>query len=176
MAEIAARAHAAGALVAVDGVHLTAHAPVDVAALGADFVTCSPYKFLGPHCGVLAAAPALLETLAPDKLLPSTDAVPERFEQGTLPYELLAGTTAAVDFLAGLDPEATGSRRERVLGLDGRRRGVRGRPARRAGGRARRPSRGHPVVAGGAPHADAAAHLRRAATPPTPTGSWPSAA
>ena len=53
------------ALLAVDGVHLTAHAPVDVAALGADFFTCSPYKFLGPHCGVLAAAPALLETLCP---------------------------------------------------------------------------------------------------------------
>ena len=94
--------HDAGALLAVDGVHLTAHAPVDVAALGADFFACSPYKFLGPHCGVLAAAPALLETLHPAKLLPSTDEVPERFELGTLPYELLAGTTAAVDFLAGL--------------------------------------------------------------------------
>ena len=70
-------------------------------ALGADFFVCSPYKFLGPHCGVLAAAPTLLEQLHPDKLLPSTDAVPERFELGTLPYELLAGTTAAVDFLAG---------------------------------------------------------------------------
>ena len=115
VAEIAARAHAAGALLAVDGVHLTAHAPIDVAALGADFFTCSPYKFLGPHCGVLAADPALLATLAPDKLLPSTDEVPERFELGTLPYELMAGTTAAVEFLAGLDPTATGSRRERVL-------------------------------------------------------------
>ena len=75
-----------------------------VDALGADFFACSPYKFLGPHCGVLAADPALLETLRPAKLLPSTDAVPERFELGTLPYELLAGTTAAVDFLASLGP------------------------------------------------------------------------
>jgi selenocysteine lyase/cysteine desulfurase len=98
----------------VDGVHLTAHAPVDVAALGADFFTCSPYKFLGPHCGVLAAAPALLETLRPAKLLPSSDAIPERFELGTLPYELLAGTTAAVDFLAGLSPVG-GTRRERLV-------------------------------------------------------------
>ena len=57
---IAAAAHERGALVVVDGVHLTAHAPVDVAALGADFYACSPYKFLGPHCGVLAAAPDLL--------------------------------------------------------------------------------------------------------------------
>jgi cysteine desulfurase family protein (TIGR01976 family) len=114
VAEIAARVHAVGALLAVDGVHLTAHAPVDVRALGADLYTCSPYKFLGPHCGVLAADPALLESLAPAKLLPSTDDVPERFELGTLPYELMAGTTAAIDFLAGLAP-AGGSRRERVL-------------------------------------------------------------
>ena len=85
--------------------HLTAHAPVDVAALGADFYACSPYKFLGPHCGVLAAAPdAAGDAARRTSSLPSTDAVPERFELGTLPYELLAGTTAAVDFLAGLDP------------------------------------------------------------------------
>ena len=114
VAEIAALAHRTGALLAVDGVHLTAHAPVDVAALGADFFTCSPYKFLGPHCGVLAAAPALLDALRPAKLLPSSDAVPERFELGTLPYELLAGTTAAVDFLAGLSPDG-GTRRERLV-------------------------------------------------------------
>jgi cysteine desulfurase family protein (TIGR01976 family) len=111
---IAAAAHERDALVFVDGVHLTAHAPVDVAALGADLYACSPYKFLGPHCGVLAAAPALLETLTPQKLAPSPDTVPERFELGTLPYELLAGTTAAVDVLAGLDPAATGTRRERL--------------------------------------------------------------
>ncbi|MCW2575150.1 MAG: cysteine desulfurase, partial [Modestobacter sp.] len=107
------QAHAVGALTWVDGVHLTAHAPVDVAAFGADFFTCSPYKFLGPHCGCLIAAPDLLETLRPDKLLPSTDAVPERFELGTLPYELLAGTTAAVDFLAGLG--VGGTRRGRLV-------------------------------------------------------------
>ena len=97
-------AHEAGALAYVDGVHYTAHAAVHVDVLGADFFACSPYKFLGPHCGVLAADPALLETLRPAKLLPSTDAVPERFELGTLPYELLAGTTAAIDFLASLGP------------------------------------------------------------------------
>jgi cysteine desulfurase family protein (TIGR01976 family) len=112
---IARAAHEVGALVHVDGVHYTAHALVDVEALGADFFVCSPYKFLGPHHGVLAARPELLETLRPDKLLPSTDAVPERFELGTLPYEFLAGTTAAVDFLAErLDMEAAGTRRERL--------------------------------------------------------------
>ncbi|MFJ9007518.1 cysteine desulfurase-like protein [Streptomyces canus] len=112
---IAQVAHEVGALVHVDGVHYTAHDMVDLEALGADFFVCSPYKFLGPHHGVLAARPELLETLHPDKLLPSTDAVPERFELGTLPYEFLAGTTAAVDFLAErLDPAATGTRRERL--------------------------------------------------------------
>ena len=99
---ITAAVREAGALSYVDGVHLTPHSSVDIAALGADFYVCSPYKFLGPHLGLLAAAPALLETLQPDKLLPSSNAVPERFELGTLPYELLAGTTAAIDFLADL--------------------------------------------------------------------------
>ncbi len=112
--EIGRVVHDAGALFAVDGVHLTAHAFIDVADIGADFFVCSPYKFLGPHCGVLAAAPALLETVRSDKLLPATDVVPERFEQGTLPYELLAGTTAAIDVLAGLDDEASGNRRDRL--------------------------------------------------------------
>lgn len=100
--ETARLVHEAGALLYVDGVHLTAHTLIDVEQLGADFFACSPYKFLGPHMGVLASSPALLEELAPDKLLPSTDVVPERFEFGTLPYELLAGTRAAVDVLAGL--------------------------------------------------------------------------
>ncbi|WP_139415516.1 cysteine desulfurase-like protein [Agromyces laixinhei] len=115
---IAAAAHAAGALVYVDGVHYTAHELPDVGALGADFFSCSPYKFLGPHFGVLAAAPELLESISPDKLAPSTNVVPERFEFGTLPYELLAGGTAAVDVLAGLaglgEADAASSRRARL--------------------------------------------------------------
>ena len=106
-------AHDAGALAYVDGVHLTPHGLVDITELGADFYACSPYKFLGPHLGLVAADPALLETLRPDKLLPSSNAVPERFELGTLPYELLAGTTAAVRFLAGLVP-GEGTLRERL--------------------------------------------------------------
>ncbi|WP_097924542.1 cysteine desulfurase-like protein [Streptomyces sp. wa1063] len=113
---IARLAHGAGALLYVDGVHLTAHHPVDVERLGADFFVCSPYKFFGPHHGVLAARPELLGALRPDKLAPSTDAVPERFELGTLPYESMAGTRAAVDFLAGLGAgtDAAGGRRERL--------------------------------------------------------------
>ena len=115
---ISAVVHDAGGLLYVDGVHLTAHATVDLRALGADLFACSPYKFFGPHCGVLAAEPALLEQLHPDKLLPSTDEIPERFELGTLPYELMAGTTAAVEFIAGLagPPGAEpGTRRARIV-------------------------------------------------------------
>jgi cysteine desulfurase family protein (TIGR01976 family) len=111
---LAALVHAAGALFHVDAVHYASHAVVDLTALGADTLVCSPYKFLGPHLGVLTGRAELLESLHPDKLLPSADSVPERFELGTLPYELLAGTRAAVDFLAGLEPDARGSRRERL--------------------------------------------------------------
>ncbi|MFD7878153.1 cysteine desulfurase-like protein [Streptomyces sp. NPDC059766] len=111
---VARLAHDAGALLHVDAVHYAAHATVDLAELGADTLVCSPYKFLGPHLGVLVGRPELLETLRPDKLLPSSDAVPERFELGTLPYELLAGARAAVDLLAGLAPGAQGTRQERL--------------------------------------------------------------
>jgi cysteine desulfurase family protein (TIGR01976 family) len=107
---IARSVHDAGALLYVDGVHYTAHAAVDLGALGADLYVCSPYKFFGPHLGVLAGRVDLLETLKPDKLLASTNDVPERFEFGTLPYELLAGVRAAVDFIAGIGepvPDAT---------------------------------------------------------------------
>ncbi len=117
VAAIAGLAHERGALLFVDAVHLAAHATVDLQALGADVVACSPYKFFGPHCGALAADPAFLETLHPDKLAPSSDAVPERFELGTLPYELMAGTAAAIDFMADLVPaaDAGASRRERLV-------------------------------------------------------------
>lgn len=111
---IAALTHGAGALLYVDGVHYTAHNAVDVVDLGADFYACSPYKFLGPHCGVVAGRPDVLAELQPDKLLPSTDRIPERFELGTLPYELMAGTTAAVDFLAAI-AGADGDRRARLM-------------------------------------------------------------
>jgi cysteine desulfurase family protein (TIGR01976 family) len=113
---LARSAHSVGALLHVDAVHYAAHVAVDLPALGADTLVCSPYKFLGPHLGVLTGRAELLESLRPDKLLPSSDAVPERFELGTLPYELLAGTWAAVDFLASLAPAGAGAdRRERLV-------------------------------------------------------------
>ncbi|MCW2946614.1 MAG: cysteine desulfurase-like protein [Actinoallomurus sp.] len=115
IAAITKVAHDAGALVYVDGVHATPHTPVDMAALGADFYATSAYKWSGPHIGAVVATPELLETIHPDKLASSSEAVPERFETGTAPFADLAGVTAAVDHLAGLDPEATGDRRRRVL-------------------------------------------------------------
>ncbi len=115
VAAITAKARAAGALSYVDGVHATPHGPTDMAALGADFYATSAYKWSGPHIGAVIADPALLETLRPDKLVPSPDTVPERFEQGTPAYADLAGVTAAVEHLAALDPAAAGTRRDRVL-------------------------------------------------------------
>ncbi len=114
VAAITGRAHAAGALTYVDGVHATPHGPVDVAALGADFYACSTYKFFGPHTGAVIASPALLERITPAKLVPAADSVPERFERGTPPFELMAGVTAAVDWIAGLTA-TRGERRDRIL-------------------------------------------------------------
>jgi cysteine desulfurase family protein (TIGR01976 family) len=117
VAGIAALAHAAGALAYVDGVHATPHGPVDVGELGADLYATSAYKWSGPHVGAVVADPAMLESLAPDKLAPAPAEVPDRFEQGTLAFADLAGVTAAVDHLASLaGPVAgAGTRRERIL-------------------------------------------------------------
>jgi cysteine desulfurase family protein (TIGR01976 family) len=113
--EIAGEVHRSGALLYVDGVHLTPHTPVDMQDLGADFFGLSFYKLLGPHCAALAADPELLASLDNDKLLPSTTEVPERFEFGTLPYELMAGCTATIDYLADLVISQQPNRRQRIL-------------------------------------------------------------
>ena len=107
--------HKVGALFFVDGVHLTPHAAISVKEIGADFFGFSFYKLMGPHCAALAASPALLETLNTDKLLPATNVVPERFEFGTLPYELMAGCIAAIDFIAEMAPGDGETRRERIV-------------------------------------------------------------
>jgi len=107
--------HKVGALFFVDGVHLTPHAVVSVKDIGADFFGFSFYKLMGPHCAALAASPALLEKLSNDKLLPATNAVPERFEFGTLPYELMAGCIAAVNFIADMAPGNGVTRREKIV-------------------------------------------------------------
>ena len=110
---IADRAHAVGAVVHVDGVHATPHLATDVRELGADLYATSAYKWYGPHVGCTVGDPALLETLHPDKLAPSSDAVPDRFEHGTPSFAAHAGVAAAVDWIAGHGQGAT--RRERVL-------------------------------------------------------------
>ena len=107
--------HKVGALFYVDGVHLTPHAAISAKEIGADFFGLSFYKLMGPHCAALAASPALLETLNNDKLLPATSAVPERFEFGTLPYELMAGCIAAIDFIAEMAPGNGSTRREKIV-------------------------------------------------------------
>ena len=104
-----------GSLFLVDGVHLTPHAVIDFKNMPADFFGFSSYKILGPHCASFVASPALLETLSNDKLLPSTLVVPERFEFGTLAYEIMAGVSASIDYLTTLDDQATGTRRERLV-------------------------------------------------------------
>lgn len=110
---IADRAHAVGALLHVDGVHATPHLATDVRELGADLYATSAYKWYGPHIGCTVGDPALLETLRPDKLLPSSDAVPDRFEHGTSNFAAYAGVAAAVEWIASHGTGAT--RRERVL-------------------------------------------------------------
>jgi selenocysteine lyase/cysteine desulfurase len=75
------------------------HRRIDRSGWGADAVVCSAYKWYGPHVGVLCADPGLLAELAPDKLIPSPDTVPDRWELGTLPFEQLAGVRAAARFM-----------------------------------------------------------------------------
>jgi selenocysteine lyase/cysteine desulfurase len=112
---IAAAAHKVGALFYVDGVHLTPHTAISVKDIGADFFGFSFYKLMGPHCAALAASPALLDSLNNDKLLPSTSNVPEKFEFGTLPYEIMAGCTATVNFIAEMAPGSGTTRREKII-------------------------------------------------------------
>ena len=96
VAEIVRRAHAVGAWTYVDAVHAAPHLPIDVRALGTDFLACSTYKFFGPHAGVLYGRAEILDALPAYKLVPATD----RFETGTGNFEGLAGVTAAVEYLA----------------------------------------------------------------------------
>jgi cysteine desulfurase family protein (TIGR01976 family) len=118
---IVAAAHAAGARVYVDAVHAAPHRPLDVEALGADALSCSAYKWFGPHVGILWGRPDLLAELRPDKLRPSPDEVPDRWELGTLPFEGLAGVRAAAEFMLSLDRDALRAHEDALLAqmLDG---------------------------------------------------------
>ena len=102
---IAAAAHEAGARVFVDAVHLAPHRRIDVAAIGCDVLATSPYKWYGPHAGILAVEPALLAELTPYKVRPAPDDGPRRFETGTPSFEAIAAVDAAARFLldTGMD-------------------------------------------------------------------------
>jgi cysteine desulfurase family protein (TIGR01976 family) len=99
-ARVCEMAHSVGALAWVDAVHYAAHEPIDVAAVGADLLLCSPYKFCGPHLGMAFGRTELLESWRPYKARPApTSPLGRRFETGTLPYELLSGFNATIDYL-----------------------------------------------------------------------------
>ncbi|MFI5311375.1 MAG: cysteine desulfurase-like protein [Gemmatimonadales bacterium] len=102
VARAARLAHAAGALCFVDAVHYAPHALVDVRAIDCDYLACSPYKFYGPHAGVLYGKEALVAALDVPKLDPAPDWPSEKLETGTQNHEGIVGTGAAVDFLASL--------------------------------------------------------------------------
>jgi cysteine desulfurase family protein (TIGR01976 family) len=115
LAGIVSAAHRAGAHVYVDAVHAAPHRRLDVAALGCDALACSAYKWFGPHIGVQWACPELLAELRPDKLLPSPDTFPDRWENGTLPFEALAGVAAAADYTRGMDWAAVRAHEDALL-------------------------------------------------------------
>ena len=102
-------AHAAGALVFVDAVHLAPHELIDVQALDCDFLACSAYKFYGPHVGILYGRRTLLERVDVPRLDPAPQTSPERLETGTQNHEGIVGAAAAVDFLASLAGDQSSS-------------------------------------------------------------------
>ncbi len=96
-------AHRAGAVAWADAVHYAPHGPIDVAQFGVDVLICSPYKYFGPHLGIAFGRRELMESWRPYKVRPAPDEpLGKRFETGTLPYELLAGFVAAVEYVWSL--------------------------------------------------------------------------
>jgi cysteine desulfurase family protein (TIGR01976 family) len=112
LSRVRSLAQATNSLLFVDAVHLAPHERIDVVSLGCDFLACSPYKFYGPHLGILWGRAELLEEVLPPKLAPAPTLAPEKWETGTLNHEGIAGAGAAVDFLASLADH--GSRGQRL--------------------------------------------------------------
>ena len=117
VAELVRRAHEAGALTFVDAVHAAPHLPIDVQAVGTDFLACSVYKFFGPHAGVLYGRREALGALPTYKLRPAYD----RFETGTLNHEGIAGALAAVEYIAEVGRRFGGGYEAGFPGMTGRR-------------------------------------------------------
>ncbi len=111
---IVERARRVGALVIADAVHFAPHRLIDVTELDVDVLFCSPYKFFGPHAGVMYARRELLDSWHPYKVRPSDDISPWRWETGTANHEGIAGVGACVDYIANLVP-GRGDRRARIV-------------------------------------------------------------
>jgi cysteine desulfurase family protein (TIGR01976 family) len=116
-ARVCRMAHDAGALAWIDAVHYAAHEPIDVRAIDADVLICSPYKFCGPHLGMAYGRAQVTEAWRPYKARPApTDPLGRRFVTGTLPYELLAGFNATIEYLGSIGGFAAVVPYERALG------------------------------------------------------------
>jgi cysteine desulfurase family protein (TIGR01976 family) len=111
--EVTRLAHKKGALVYVDSVHYAPHGLIDVQDLDCDFLVCSTYKFFGPHQGVLYGKYELLDNLTAYKVRPAPSKPAGKWETGTQSFESLAGSTAAVEYLASIGG-SEGTRRQRI--------------------------------------------------------------
>jgi cysteine desulfurase family protein (TIGR01976 family) len=115
VARIVELAHGAGALAWADAVHYGPHGPIDVTAWDVDVLLCSPYKFFGPHMGMLFGKRDFLESVKPYKVRPASDhPVGRRFEHGTSQHELLAGFVAAVEYVESLGWDAITAHERRL--------------------------------------------------------------
>jgi cysteine desulfurase family protein (TIGR01976 family) len=117
LVDIIAAARVAGARTFVDAVHAAPHRRLDAGELGCDVLASSAYKWFGPHAAALAARPEVLEELQPDKLRPSPDTLPERWETGTASFEAIAGVAAAADYVLSCDWDAVRAHEDALLGV-----------------------------------------------------------
>ncbi len=116
--EVVRLAHSVGALAFIDAVHYAPHGPIDVRALGCDFLACSAYKFFGPHIGILYGKAKHLEDFRPYKVRPAHDNIPDRWETGTQNHECLPGVTAAIEYLADLGKQVVHGANSRRAALE----------------------------------------------------------
>lgn len=117
VAEIMKLAHEVGARIFVDAVHYAPHGLIDVRAIGCDFLACSPYKFFGPHSGVLYGKREHLKALRPYKVRPASNELPDAWETGTQNHECMAGVIAAVDYIASIGRHSSGTKMDRRSAL-----------------------------------------------------------
>ena len=110
VAEITKLAHAVGACVFIDAVHYAPHGLIDVRGIDCDFLACSPYKFFGPHSGVLYGKRDRLKALRPYKVRPASNDLPDAWETGTQNHECIAGVMAAVEYIAEIGRRARGAK------------------------------------------------------------------